>query len=638
MRGPIVSSFKNGVFEGKIEYRHKSSHEHSTAYNLGESCELFLYFPRSLGVKSAYVRLKTDESFVCSYKAEFYSLDDGYDIFKCVINTAKIGVGLYFFDIACDSFFGIYFGKKDGLGVKLSPKDDGVFFQLTVSSFKYSQCEEAKGGIIYHVFVDRFNKGGRSQTHSDEVFDSFDKGIPEFPEYPGAPLKNNVFYGGTLDGIAHKLDYIKSLGVNIIYLSPIFEAKSNHKYDTADYSKVDSIFGGDEAFKSLIKKAKSKGIGIILDGVFNHTGSDSIYFNKLNTYESLGAYQSCESPYFSWYDFKKHPDDYVCWWGIEILPRIHPDRKECRDYFVSEGGIIDKYAKMGILGFRLDVADELSDEFISLIKERLNSNNSQSILLGEVWEDASNKIAYDTRKKYYLGNELDGVMNYPLRTGIIDYITRKDTRMLYYALTEVTNNAPKRIRDTQMNLLGTHDTERILTVLAGESSAGKTNAYLWSKRMSPQQREKGIGLLCSAYTVLATLPGVPSIFYADEAGLEGYGDPFNRMPYPWGKEDKRLLSHYQRIGKIRRGNSVYKEGSFSLIYLDENLLIFKRVLKSYSYITILNNSENDISLTFDGRFEALITSGSYPHGFEFSLKKHSEEIFKIKNTSNIIIK
>ena len=210
---------------------------------------------------------------------------------------------------------------------------------------------------------------------------------------------------------------------------------------------------------------------------------------------------------------------------------------------------------MGIYGFRLDVADELSDDFIAKIKNRL-TGKGESVLYGEVWEDASNKIAYDKRKKYYLGTELDGVMNYPVRVGIIDYLSGKGTDKLRYALTDVTANAPDRVLHTQMNLLGTHDTPRILTLLGGVSAEGKTNAQLSRIRMTAKARSKAIKRLKTAYTILATLPGIPAIFYGDEAGLEGYSDPFNRMPYPWGDESEELIAHYRKLGEIRSKNSV----------------------------------------------------------------------------------
>ena len=483
--------------------------------------------------------------------------------------------------------------------------------------------------MIYHVFVDRFFKYGDVKSREDAVIiDDWSAEIPEYPEYPGAFLKNNYFYGGTLYGVTKKLKYLASLGVNTIYLSPVFEAYSNHKYDTGDYSKIDEMFGGEKAFCKLIKEAKNLGIGIILDGVFNHTGSNSVYFNKDNKYNSVGAYNSTTSPYYDWYRFQTYPDKYTSWWGIDILPRIHPEEKSFAEFFVGEGGIIEKYANMGIDGFRLDVADELSDEFIARIKSTLNSQNSSSILYGEVWEDASNKIAYGTRKKYYLGGELDGVMNYPIRRGIIEYLRSGAIDSLYYALTDVTDNAPDRIRNMQMNLLGTHDTERILTLFGGESAQGHTNSYLATKRMNDIERGIAKRKLRMAYTILATLPGIPTIFYGDEAGLEGYSDPFNRMPYPWGKEDSVLINHYRALGEIRKSNSVYKDGSFELYHQDERTLIFSRKKDALSYITIVNNSKFERTIEFSLVAKALINKRK---GCSFSLPAFTAEVFAVNN-------
>jgi glycosidase len=390
---------------------------------------------------------------------------------------------------------------------------------------------------------------------------------------------------------------------------------------------VDEAFGGNDALKALIEAAHRKGIKIILDGVFNHTGADSLYFNRYSTYDSLGAYQSKESPYYSWYDFQNFPNEYTCWWDIEILPRINVQNHSCSDFFVCKKGVIKKYADMGIDGFRLDVVDELGDNFIEKIKSTLGNINNASILYGEVWEDASNKIAYSTRKRYYLGSELDGVMNYPIRRGIIDYLAEQKTDSLNYALTEVTRNAPERIMHAQMNLLGTHDTERILTVLAADKAAGYSNSELSKKRMTKAQRTLGIRRLKLAYTILATLPGIPAIFYGDEAGLEGYGDPFNRMPYPWGHEDKDILDFYQKIGIIRRENDVYSQGEFILNHLDRDILVFTRKNDKIAITTVVNNSQKPISLNFSGIAKAQITPKSRK---EFSLKPLSAEIYKAK--------
>ena len=563
-------------------------------------------------------------------------MKNGYDTYEARIDTYALGVGLYFFVIDIDSQSGKLYGYKSGRDLAFSAKYPlHSLYQLSISDFRYKKSDNKLGGIIYHIFVDRFNKGGPSTQKPGAIIDDDWRVIPEFPLYPGAPLKNNHFWGGTLWGVADKLDYLKSLGVNTIYLSPIFDAASNHKYDTGDYMTVDSMFGGDDAFVNLIDKAKEREIGIILDGVFNHTGSDSLYFNREGNYDSVGAYQSPLSDYFSWYDFQNYPDKYTSWWGIDILPRIHPDKPSCRKYFVGKGGVIEKYARLGIDGFRLDVADELSDDFISKIKNVLNRYNKHSVLYGEVWEDASNKIAYDVRKKYYLGEELDGVMNYPVRKGIIDFLTRYDSSSLEYALTDIMDNAPSRVRNMQMNLLGTHDTERILTVLGGEKSDGRSNEYLSKKRMNDLERGTAKRRLRMAYTILATIPGLPAIFYGDEAGLEGYQDPFNRMPYPWGREDQNLISFYKSIGSIRSSNSVYKEGDFNLLYIDSNTLVFERYDEKYSYVTFVNNSKQERIVEFSGVAQALIFDGSESEGKSFELPAHTAQIFKAKRKNHI---
>jgi glycosidase len=426
----------------------------------------------------------------------------------------------------------------------------------------------------------------------------WENGLPQYPLYPGAPLENNMFFGGNLDGVTKKLDYIASLGVNCIYLNPIFEAHSNHKYDTGNYLKIDDMFGGEEAFLRLLAEAKKRNIRIVLDGVFNHTGDDSIYFNRRGRYPTLGAYQSKDSPYYSWYDFKKFPDEYTCWWNIGILPRINTEVPSCREYFLGEDGVVAHYAKLGIGGFRLDVVDELPDSFVDGLKARLCETDQENILWGEVWEDASNKIAYGKRRRYFQGKQLDGAMNYQLRKGIIEYLRNRTTGALHYALCEVMPNAPKRVQDAQMNLFGTHDTLRILTALAGQEVGDRSNDEIALAKMSEQERALGIRRLKAAYLILATLPGVPHIYYGDEVGMEGYSDPFNRMPYPWSHPDEDLREFYRTVGAIRTKNEIYREGQFRLLRLDENLLLFTRESEQEIFLTAINPSETERTLTF----------------------------------------
>ena len=637
MRSLSFSNNRAKSLTGKVSFIHGDKNGSSSAYEISEAAKIRIQLPRLLGVVSASVRIFDEslEHVISAISASWYGLKDGYDIYDADVSLADLGIGLYFFEVELDTQCGKLYGRKSGRELIFSADDTKEsLYQLSVSNFKYSKSDNKLGGVIYHIFVDRFNRGGDVKPKPGTVTDDDWHVIPEYPLYNGAPLKNNHFYGGTLWGVADKLDYIKSLGINTIYLSPIFDAASNPKYDTADYLTGDSMFGGEEAFVHLLTKAKEKGIGIILDGVFNHTGSDSIYFNREGNYESVGAYQSPKSKYYSWYDFQSYPDKYTCWWGIDILPRIHPDVPACRKYFVGKGGVIDKYASLGIDGFRLDVADELSDDFISEIKKRLNTHNKKSVLYGEVWEDGSNKIAYDVRKKYFLGKELDGVMNYPIRTGIIDFLTSGNYSSLLYALTDIIDNAPVRIRNMQMNLLGTHDTERILTVLGGERSEGRSNEYLSKKKMNDLERGLAKRRLRIAYAILATVPGIPAIFYGDEAGLEGYHDPFNRMPYPWGREDHNLISYFRQLGKIRRENDVYKEGDFELLYLNSDALVFKRYDDKHAYITFVNNTKQSVRVEFSENTSALI-GNEKAEKKSFSLSAYTAQIFKTKRDSHI---
>jgi glycosidase len=432
---------------------------------------------------------KENGEHIKSLPLSWSDLDNEFDVYAAKIDTNELGVGLYYYYIVISAAFGKIYASKSGRAVSFSKDMTEAKFQFSISQFDNTEPSPFSDGIIYHIFVDRFARGRQLLKKEGAVYPEDWSSIPEFPSYPGAPLKNNTFYGGSLDGITERLDYISSLGTTLIYLSPIFESPSNHKYDTADYMKVDEMFGGEKSLVRLIKEAKKRGIGIILDGVFNHTGADSVYFNRYGNYGDGGAYRNKNSEYFDWFEFKHYPEDYTCWWGIEILPRLNTKCTSCMDFFVGKNGVIEKYSKLGIAGFRLDVADELSDAFIKKIKKKLTEINKANILYGEVWEDASNKIAYGVRKKYYLGSELDGVMNYPLRKGLIDYAKNKSTHELEYALTDIINNAPTKIRNMQMNLLGTHDTERIITALVGQSGQERTNTELSTLRLDKIKKD-----------------------------------------------------------------------------------------------------------------------------------------------------
>ncbi len=622
----------------EYSYIHNGKAGVSTAFEINDKAEIELLIPRAVGTTAAVIDVFAENcrDRICEIAGRWRGIKKNADSYIFEINSKDLGTGLYFLRPRLSLLGGELFGhRSEGKICFNTDQDTQSMMQLTLCDFKHAEPKKIRGGVIYHIFVDRFRRGGCVEVPDGARVIRGDWHIvAEYPEYPGAPLYNNTFYGGTLWGIIEKLDHIKSLGVSAIYLSPIFRAYSNHKYDTADYMTVDPIFGGEAAFLALVKACREKDIGLILDGVFNHTGSDSIYFNKYGRYQETGAYQSRRSKYFDWYSFEQFPNKYTSWWGIEILPRINPDKPSCREYFVGEEGVVAKYRDMGIYGFRLDVADELSDDFISRVKERLTENDKDTILYGEVWEDASNKCSYGKRRSYYQGAELDGVMNYPLRTGIIDYLLGRGCGSLTYAMTDVTYNAPSRVIHNQMNLLGTHDTERILTVLGGESAEGKTNAELARLRMDPAHRRVAIKKLMTAYTILATMPGIPTVFYGDEAGLEGYRDPFNRMPYPWKKKAEKLFEHYKTIGRIRRENQVYIEGEYRLLHIDESMLAFARLDGEFAFVTLVNNSEQDLELSFDREATELISG---ENGEAMTLSAGCAAIYKLPIDSYIEI-
>ena len=582
-----------------------SSHHRRYAVSVAERlvCSLFA---------SSYLALSSVRLSIFAYGAdeplltesmEWKERREGNDVFSITFEDVPLSVGLYYLLITCqvpEGFRYVVTGV-DHRGY-LSPDFPYEYTKpLLVYDRAYSPCEWMNGGVIYQIFVDRFHRGEDTPIPEYAVYNpDWAHGIPEFPEYPGAPLKNNMIFGGNLSGIEAKLDYLAKLGVSCLYLSPICRATSNHKYDTGNYMEVDPAFGGEEALCSLTKAAKAKGIRIILDGVFNHTGDDSLYFNRYGRYDSVGAYESKSSPYVDWYHFKKHPDEYECWWDIKILPKLNLSNPEVRDYFLASDGVIARYASMGIGGMRLDVADELDDAFIAKIKECLSSYSADNILYGEVWEDAAQKVAYSQLKHYYWGTELDGVMNYPVRTGLISYFKYGDTAPLRYALETVMRNAPLEVMHVQMNLLGTHDTERIVSALSDFNFEGMQNKDIAHVKLPEKMRKQSQKRVELAYLALATLPGVPCIYYGDEVGMEGYKDPFNRMPYTWKHKNQAFLRYMKSLLQFRRRTSLYSRGEFTLLRLDSDVLAFARTDGKTSYLTIINRTDRPLLFSSDG--------------------------------------
>ncbi|MBE5756889.1 MAG: glycoside hydrolase family 13 protein [Clostridiales bacterium] len=550
-------------------------------------------------------------------KFNSYPMERQGDFFTFSFNTAEIGLFWYYFELENNKFIGLSKNYEGEI------QDYPNSFQLTIYKKGYKVPNWLN--IIYQIFPDRFyEKKGKYELKQGKIYHENKKDLPNYLPNEEGEVLNNDFFGGNLQGIICKLDYIKSLGVNAIYLNPIFEAYSNHRYDTGDYMKIDSLLGSEEDLKELIKKAEEKDIKIILDGVFNHTGSDSIYFNKKGTYNSVGAYQNKKSPYYNWYSFKEFPNDYEAWWGIKTLPAVNEDNKTYVDFITGKNGVIDHYAKLGIGGFRLDVADELPSFFIKKIRKTLKKVDENAILIGEVWEDGTNKISYGKRRSYFQGEELDSVMNYTLKEAIIDFVKTKEPKNLAYLIKEQIDHYPTNALKSQMNLLSTHDTMRILTVLGGAPD-GLTKKEKADFKLSKDGLKEAMFGLKVASLLQYTLFGVPSLYYGDEVGLEGYEDPFNRRYYPWGKENKELLSWYQKLGEIRNSIDAVKDGNYKELYVDKNFLCFERRSDENLVIVAVNLGDSTYYINAEGNLKELISNKKYKDRIE--IKPFSFGIF-----------
>lgn len=473
-----------------------------------------------------------------------------------------------------------------------------------------------KKGIIYHIFIDRFNKHGDVKARKGlNLIDDWK--APVGLEFNDIGERVNVnCYGGNFKGIIDKLPYLKTLNVSTIYLSPVFEANSSHKYDIADYSKVDSMFGTLDDFSELIKKAKKLGMKIIIDGVFNHTGSDSVYFNKYGRYRTIGAYQNINSKYHDWYDFERFPDEYSCWWGVKCLPQTRED-SGFFDYIAGKCGIVHKYMALGVAGLRLDVVDELSNNFLKAICKSARDVNPKAMIVGEVWEDASSKIAYDERKQYFLGGNLDSVTNYPMKNAILEYVKYANLNGLVNTINLIKDQYPKSVQDNLMNILGTHDTVRVLTYLGIDDN--NYIDYRYDYVLSEEERKRAIKLLKLATILQYTVMGIPTVYYGDEAGLEGLKDPYCRKPFPWGEENLEITEWYQKLGNLRE-NKVFDGGDLNIKHAEEGVLVFERVKGNKKVIVAINRGHEEfeyiLDKTMNNYFEGTYISGKQKLGID----------------------
>ena len=477
-------------------------------------------------------------------------------------------------------------------------------WQLTVYDATHKTPAWFGRGVTYQIFPDRFRRAKSRDVAGLVGPRTLHENWDELPEYrPNAEgeITCSDFFGGDLQGITEKLDYLASLGVTTLYLCPIFEASTNHRYDTACYERIDPLLGDEADFRTLCAEAKKRGIYVMLDGVFNHTGRKSVYFNADGFYDDLGAAQGEQSPYYRWYNFHPFPDEYDAWWGIKNLPAVNELEKSYVDYIIEgNNSIIKRWLRAGASGWRLDVADELPDEFIAKIRAAMNEENPDTYLLGEVWEDGSNKIAYSQRRRYLLGRQVHGLMNYPFRTALLNWLAGGDAAVFRDSMETIRENYPPFAFYGAMNFLGTHDTARILTLLGAEGTP-KTKAERAAYRLSPTELARGLAKLRMAGMLLYSFPGYPTLFYGDEAGAQGFEDPLNRGAFPWGSEDAALTDFFRTLGQLRRTRESLRSGALRYLLARGGALAIERERGGERTVTALNagDAPADLTLAWD---------------------------------------
>lgn len=523
--------------------------------------------------------------------------------------------------------------------IKYNPKtksaciteEDFPYWSITVYDHNFEVPNWAKGKIMYHIMVDRFNKSNKyvPEKMDNRVIRNWGE-MPVWVEDKKSKIHNNDFFMGNLKGIEEKIDYLKELGVEILYLSPICKSQSNHRYDTADYEMVDPYLGENSDLKSLCDSLHKNGMKIIIDAVFNHTGNDSKYFNEYNNYDTIGAFQGTQSPYYNWYR-KKENGEFEYWWGFKNLPVCDGNNPEWQQYIYGVDGVIDKWFKLGIDGLRLDVADELTDDFIENIRIAVKRNKKDGFIIGEVWENAITKEKDGKQRTYLLGKGLDSVMNYPFTNAILKFVRFGNYEYLTQTITQILNQYPKEVVFSLMNSLSTHDITRAITTLVADGIQNNKYNWVWDvpysrkwqfnhDKLSNEKYDIAKKMLKIATTIQYFLPGNPCIFYGDEAGLYGYKDPFNRKCFPWDSIDSELYMFFSNLAKIRNQHKFLQQAEMNIIDADENIFIFERYNEKNKMLIAVNRSEKDIELNIPEEY------------------KKSEIVFQINSNKELISK
>ena len=576
-----------------------------------EKCTLNIKIPCHCNTKKCFVIVEDYEGFYLKTQLFYKETKGEYEIYSGKFSLVNNGLYHYHFYIeTSDGSFNLFKTGYNDTNI-----EEGENWQITCFDKDYDTPADFKGKVFYQIFPDRFFKDGEVDL-TDKLKPFYihenTNECPVFLPDENGRIWNNDFFGGNLKGIEKKLDYIKELGVGVIYLNPIFMAYSNHRYDTADYKRIDPMLGTDDDFKSLCISAHKKGIKIIIDCAFSHTGSNSIYFDKDNIF-GTGAYHNENSIYKNWFMFDKYPESYTSWWGIDTLPCVDEMNKDFIKYIITDkDSVVAKYLSLGADGIRLDVADELPDEFIKLLSRRVKQINKDALVMGEVWEDASNKESYGKVRKYFSDTELDSVMNYPYQNAIIGFCSEHISGYDFInTVMTIAENYPKPVLDALMTSLSTHDTQRIITLMSRapqnisreEKSVYKIENYAYAS-----DKVK----LCAFLQFF--LPGGCAIYYGDEVGLSGYEDPFNRRFFPWDNIDNDLLSYFKNLSKIKNEVKAFQTGRVDALFAGEKCVAFKRYTEDECYVVIASCDENEVYFDCDEKSILFSSKTKYENG------------------------
>ncbi len=557
----------------------------------GQSCTLNIHVPSSVQATGVTCVIVHEDSSPALEVPMTYRMKKGaYDIFQASFSFDQTGLFFYYFQVTKKS--GSFKLLKAG---NCTNMEAGDYWQVSCIPADFTTPDWAKGATIYQVFPDRFHKAGKcdltGKLEPYTVHEDWYEDVDWRPT-PDGQVLNNDFYGGNFKGITEKMDYIASLGVSILYLNPISKSFSSHRYDTGDYKTPDPMLGTEEEFTAMCNAAHQRGIRVILDGVYSHTGSNSLYFDKNRTFGGKGAYCTPHSAYYDWFEFYRYPKSYKCWWEFDTLPTVKKMEPSFVDYIITgKDSVVEHWLKLGADGFRLDVVDELPNEFVKLLKDRIRQIKPDALLIGEVWEDASNKEAYGIRRRYFVDGVLDSCMNYPFRTAILNFLRERDDGcQLRETVLTIMENYPPQVFLCNMNMLGTHDTPRILTALVDDFDGSREEKA--QRHLSRSQRQIAKERLLMASFLQYTLPGAPSLYYADETGMEGYKDPFNRRTYPWGKENQMLLSHHRQLGRLRKQQEALRLGDLEFFHAGDQRLGFSRSCNGKTLRVYVNRSSD----------------------------------------------